>query len=272
MPPLLIVAKLAIRSSYARNFEEPASDSFDTVQLYHRGPDAPAFRVRTFAVDHDIHVHGFAIPSEDPREVWLDHLHRIYGDALSTVHEVPLKTETSQDLAEAGLLTGHLEGCDIGFAFWNPDGEKFCTKSAPPEIPDRRGLKEIAYLGGMATFWLPESWLVEESAEEGGCFWDPKGQGTLWLSVLTFEAQGEGEPVAAGEALPTGLVLNVSQEEFVEDGVDRRMRTWQMAQALPGKLRVFVFSYAYDRDAEEELTAEIALLDREIRLMRPHHE
>src|SRR5690242_5713321 len=57
--PSLFVARLTIRSSYVRNVEQPADDVFDTIQLYMPDAGPAVFRIRTFAVDHDIHVHRF---------------------------------------------------------------------------------------------------------------------------------------------------------------------------------------------------------------------
>ncbi len=56
-PALLVVAWLNVKSSYAGNREEPSHDAFDTVQFYFPAGSANAWRIRTYAADHDIHVH-----------------------------------------------------------------------------------------------------------------------------------------------------------------------------------------------------------------------
>ncbi|WP_238015737.1 hypothetical protein KZZ52_28795 [Dactylosporangium sp. AC04546] len=54
---MLIVARLTVRSSYRHDREEPATaDAFDTVRFHLPAGGTELCRVRTFALDHDIHV------------------------------------------------------------------------------------------------------------------------------------------------------------------------------------------------------------------------
>jgi hypothetical protein len=131
---LLIVARLTVRSTYAQNWEADADNGFDTVQFYLPGDGAPVFRVRTFAVDHDIHVHQLGSMGSDAPPTLLAHLERIFGDVTASVHSVALPHRSTQDLVDAGLTTGHLEWApQDAFAFWNPDGATYRTQSRPAD-------------------------------------------------------------------------------------------------------------------------------------------
>src|SRR5207245_4972487 len=56
----LVLAVLSVQSSYRNNTEKPASDVCDTVQWWIT-PDN-TWRIKTFALDHDIHVHEVGTP------------------------------------------------------------------------------------------------------------------------------------------------------------------------------------------------------------------
>jgi hypothetical protein len=129
VPALLIVARLTVRGTYAENWETEADGSFDTVQFYVPDDGGPVFRVRTFVVDHDIHVHQLGVL---PEAALLAHLERTFGDVIAAVHSVELHQGATQDLVDAGLTAGHLEWApESAFAFWNPDGATYRTRSRP---------------------------------------------------------------------------------------------------------------------------------------------
>jgi hypothetical protein len=107
---------------------------------------------------------------------------------LASVHTVPLLRMSTSDLLDAGITSGELETVpEPGYVFWNPDGGNYTTKSEPPAPGERVGMSEVVYLGGIARFWLPSSWEIHMSPEEGGRFYDPDGDSVLRLSVLTFD-------------------------------------------------------------------------------------
>jgi len=133
---LLVVARLTVISSYACNREEPAGEAFDTVQFFFPADSIDAWRIRTFAADHDIHVHkmpGFRDQTGDPVEFARGHIARVYDDVLDRLTVVHLSGDAATDIVAAGLAGGVVEHATRhGFAFWNPDGSKYATKSTPP--------------------------------------------------------------------------------------------------------------------------------------------
>jgi len=284
--PSLLIARLTVRSSVVLDREVPSGDLFDTVQFFLPDVGPTVYRIRTFALDHDIHVYGFAPPqtSLDDRVTALRaHLDRTANDVLASVELVAVPHLNKQDLVEAGITGGDLEvETEAGFAFWNPDGGRYSTRAAPVTAQERRGLREVRYLGGIARFWLPESWQVEGDVETGGCFYNPDGDGTLRLNVLTFDTQAaagppvlrfprkEGERQIDGGTLPNDCEFDVYEADTVEDGEPVRIRYWQIGQVLPGQCRVYLFSFTYPVAVEGALIAELALLDRELRRMIPY--
>jgi hypothetical protein len=136
---LLIVARLTVSSSYRQNVEQPADERFDTVQFHLPGSGDTAYRVRTFALDHDIHVHQIGCPADRAHELARGHLDRVYGLVLASVNTIALSRQSTQDLRDAGTTSGELEVADGGrFAFWNPDGARYATRSDPGGHPPAR--------------------------------------------------------------------------------------------------------------------------------------
>jgi hypothetical protein len=263
----------------------PSGDAFDTVQFFM--PDGPTvYRIRTFALDHDIHVYGFAPPQtslEDRVAALRGHLDRTVNDVLASVELVAVPHMNKQDLVVAGITEGDLEvEPETGFAFWNPDGGRYYTRATPVTSRERQGLREVTYLGGIARFWLPDSWQVEEDVETGGCFYNPERDGTLRLNVLTFDTRAAlGPPVLrlprkAGErqidggTLPNNCEFEVYEADTIEDGERFRIRYWQIGQVLPDQCRVYLFSFTYPVAVEGALETELTLLDRELRRMIPY--
>jgi hypothetical protein len=283
VPDLLLVAQLSVASSYGQNVSVPADVRFDTIQFHLSASGEHSFRIRTFVLDHDIHVHRIDGHIERPVEVFRDSIDRAYGDVLASVHEVSLDRLSTQDLVDAGLTYGELEQVpDAGYVFWNPDGARYRTQSEPALPGERDGMAEVVYLGGIARFWLPGSWRIEMSPEEGGQFYDPDGDSVLRLNVLTFDTSAAtappkvrhtlkpGERAIDGGRLTTGHEFDVYEFDVADEGT--RMRYWQIAQVLPGQCRIFLFSYAYAIEDEDALTDELAMVDREVRRMVPYPE
>jgi hypothetical protein len=305
VPSLLVIARLTVRSSYRGGREEPSNSAFDTVQFYVPAAEeagAQPFRVRTFALDHDIHVHRLGGGLDDPEGL----LRTGYGAVVGSLHRVPLRERSSRDLAAAGLTGGHLEVAP-DFAFWNPDGAAYVTQSTPLPVPvtpppepvapdapiegrvvdplvdrttgplDRRDLVEVVYLGGIARFWLPTSWQIHMSVDEGGCFYDPDSDGTLRLNVLHFDTSAatgppplrhptkENERAIDGGRLPNGCEFDVYERDSIEDGEPVRTRFWHVAHLVSGQCRIYLFSYAYPVIAEERVADELARVDASVR-------
>jgi hypothetical protein len=131
----LVLARLTVRSTYAAHSEEPAAgDAFDTIQFW-LGPE-DGWRIRTFAVNHDLHIHhlaDFAEDSGDRLQILRDHLQRMYQDVLAQVYVLELKNAADEvevtRVLEANGLTGVLEYVEAGFAFYNPDRGEYRTQT-----------------------------------------------------------------------------------------------------------------------------------------------
>jgi hypothetical protein len=131
METVLVVFRLAIKSSYAQNVELDASaEEFDTVQFYYGGVDC--WRIKTFAVDQDVHVWNIG-KVEDLVAMARTNTEKHYGDVLSEGYI--LKSDSGlegirAELADRGL-DAHLEVAKAGFAFWTPEGTNYRNKSRP---------------------------------------------------------------------------------------------------------------------------------------------
>ena len=131
----LLMAILTTKSSYIQEIEEPVdgpSDVPDTLQWW-IAPEV-TWRIRTYALDHDIHTHeirGLA----DALRVARANNEKNYGDVIFVQHQFDFadctdKSETDAALAAAGLEQ-RLEIAADRFAFWKPDDARYRTQSAP---------------------------------------------------------------------------------------------------------------------------------------------
>ena len=133
---ILVIGILTIESSYAKNVERPAQGVPDTLQFW-IGPNS-AWRIRTYATDHDIHPHSLGAldkMKEQPVEFAREHIKKHYGDVLASI-EVLEFTDTNNTAAARQLLTEHklkgsLEVAKVGFAFWNPDNGVYMSRTTP---------------------------------------------------------------------------------------------------------------------------------------------
>jgi hypothetical protein len=128
----LVLGILTVESSYAEDIERPSRGVPDTLQLW-LGADR-AWRIKTYAIDHDVHAHRLGLgpwPAEWARE----HIQKHYGDVLASLVILDFPDTTDRNAAQRVLtqhkLKGHLEIAKRGFAFWNPDGGQYETKTKP---------------------------------------------------------------------------------------------------------------------------------------------
>jgi hypothetical protein len=132
----LVIGILTIESSYAQNKERPSRRVPDTLQFW-IGADS-AWRIRTYATDHDIHPHrvgDIGMMKDRPTELARDHIKKHYGDVLASTVVLEF-SDTNDTSAVRKLLTEHklkgsLEVTKVGFAFWNPDDEHYKSTTAP---------------------------------------------------------------------------------------------------------------------------------------------
>jgi len=131
----LVIGILAIESSYAQNTERPSRGTPDTVQFW-IGPDS-VWRIRTYAIDHDIHPHrlGDLGTVKAPTEFAREHIKKHYRDVLASTVVLDLADVSDAKAAQRALaqhrLKGSLEIAKSGFVFWNPDGGPYRTETSP---------------------------------------------------------------------------------------------------------------------------------------------
>jgi hypothetical protein len=135
-PFVLVVAFLSVESSYSADLERPVRQVPDTVQFWF-SPDAD-WRIKTFAIDHDIHVHKIGTPTTPHRLTPSEaaaNTRKHYGDVLSNI--LVLEFPDPQDAAavtqvlQSHKLHGTLEVGSSGIAFYNPDSGHYRTQSVP---------------------------------------------------------------------------------------------------------------------------------------------
>lgn len=136
MQGTLILAVLNVKSSYLQEIEQPlddATDVPDTLQWW-IGADC-AWRIKTFAIDHDIHTHSIEKGGQEVVELAQANNRKHYGDVIEVQHVVEFQNctnakEVQQAFRRIGLAP-RLEVAEGRFAFWKPDEEQYRTKSQP---------------------------------------------------------------------------------------------------------------------------------------------
>ncbi len=136
MQGILLLTILSVKSSYIREIEEPTNvppDVPDTVQWW----IAPttAWRIRTFALDHDLHTYEWSNPPIAVLDLVRKNNKKNFGDVIASEFELHFadctnKAETDATLTRAGLAP-RLELATGRFAFWKPDDARYHTQSTP---------------------------------------------------------------------------------------------------------------------------------------------
>jgi hypothetical protein len=134
----LVIGVLTIQSSYARNIEEAATDVPDTIQF--ALSSAGNWRVRTYAMDHDIHTYDLGGPAYAQRldeRFAVDHIKKHYSDVTASVSVFTFRDPSDEPVVQSVLaehgLRGTLEVSSGGLAFYNPDGASYRTQSTPSD-------------------------------------------------------------------------------------------------------------------------------------------
>jgi hypothetical protein len=132
----LVLAVLTIKSSYARNVEialEQRNDVPDTLQWWFG--DSACWRIRTYALDHDIHT--FQIGDSRNTNLTLATANNLkhFGDVFREQHVVKFANCTDRDeLNRQFVRIGLIPRMEISagrFAFWKPDDANYWTQSTP---------------------------------------------------------------------------------------------------------------------------------------------
>lgn len=130
----LILAILTVESSYLDNLERPAGAVPDTVQFWFT-PETQ-WRIKTYAIDHDIHVHPVAtVEGEEPLDtgVACESIGDAYDDVLSELLMLefpdPADEASVREILDESQLTGTLVAARDGCYFYNPDGGAYRIQS-----------------------------------------------------------------------------------------------------------------------------------------------
>jgi len=136
MQGTLVLAVLNVKSSYLRDVEESLEgkdDIPDTLQWW-IGPES-AWRIKTFALDHDIHVYSVGPGSAELVELAQENNAKHYGEVIACQHILAFKdcedTKEVRRLFKKTGLSPRLEVATGRFAFWKPDDAKYRTQSQP---------------------------------------------------------------------------------------------------------------------------------------------
>jgi hypothetical protein len=132
----LIIAMLTVESSYVKEVERPTKNVPDTVQFWF-APDSQ-WRIKTFAIDHDIHVHRVGASDAGARltpAFATNNIKKSYGDVTAKVLVLEFRDPKNEADVERILkdhqLKGKLEAVRDGYYFYNPDGGDYRTTSKP---------------------------------------------------------------------------------------------------------------------------------------------
>lgn len=136
MKATLIIFKLKVTSSYNQNIERPAEKkSFDTLQFFVQ--DTTIYRIKTFAMDHDVHIHLVNLRDRTVAQT-IDFLitstHTHYGDVIDKAVFLEIKDRNDQKGIQSLLkkegLTPYIS-IRPDFIFWSPDNKEYKTQSNP---------------------------------------------------------------------------------------------------------------------------------------------
>lgn len=132
----LVLAVLTVKSSYCQNVElalTSPGDVPDTIQWWLG--EGSTWRLRTYAIDHDIHTHNIGNSSQDMLEVAQTNNQKNFGDIIKAHHVIHFvncadPSELAAEFGRIGLYP-RLEISPGRFAFWKPDEAVYLTKSRP---------------------------------------------------------------------------------------------------------------------------------------------
>jgi len=124
---------LNIESSYLNDIERNASSPADTIQFMLI--DGEAWRIKTYAVDHDVHVWNLGLMEAAKfNETAVNNTAKHYGDVLSK--KLTLQTKNGfeglrKELIDSGLAQNLEIPKSKKFAFWVSEPNIYKSKSTP---------------------------------------------------------------------------------------------------------------------------------------------
>jgi hypothetical protein len=136
MQGILLLNILSIQSSYKENFEETIEQPDavpDTLQWWIS--EAGVWRIRTYAIDHDIHPYSVGGEWRKVLPVAKANNLKHYGDVTAAEYEISLLDCTDPALIANAFrvvdLVPRLEVSADRFVFWKPDEAEYMTQSEP---------------------------------------------------------------------------------------------------------------------------------------------
>lgn len=136
MQGILLLNILSIRSSYKENFEEMIEQPDavpDTLQWWLS--EAGIWRIRTYAIDHDIHTYSVGGEWREAAQIAKANNLKHYGEVTAAQYEISLLDCTVPTLIAQAFhtvdLVPRLEVSAGRFAFWKPDEAEYRTQSKP---------------------------------------------------------------------------------------------------------------------------------------------
>lgn len=133
---VLLVTVLSVSSSYANNVEYAVAGSSrvpDTVQWW-ISPTG-TWRIRTFGVDHDIHVHKIQGILKDPLEFAKANTLKHFGDIVASQNSLSIEGVADSEMiagrfVDAGLAP-YFDVAPAGFIFWRPGAVHYFSQTEP---------------------------------------------------------------------------------------------------------------------------------------------
>jgi hypothetical protein len=137
MRGLLFLAVLSVKTSYFRNMElsvEDANDVPDTLQWWFGA--SGCWRIRTYALDHDIHPYHIGNSTRTTLELAKQNNQKNYGDVIAAQHEIHFvdcanRGELEAEFRLIGLVPRLEFDVNGRYAYWKPDDAEYLTKSSP---------------------------------------------------------------------------------------------------------------------------------------------
>lgn len=134
----LIIVTLNVKSSYINDVEKilGANNVPDTIQFWLEYNKSIVWRIRTFAIDHDIHISKMDfknIKDKNLPSFLIEITTKNYGDILQSIKILNFSNLENKDLIKEVFKTNDLElnlEINQNFAFRNPDNKKYRTQSS----------------------------------------------------------------------------------------------------------------------------------------------
>lgn len=138
MKGTLYVIVLTVRGSYARDFEVPIEypdEVPDTLQWWIE--EASFWRIRTFALDHDLHLYAGTPGGPYVLDFARSNTHKRYRDVIRSENEVQVEDASPDGLIRAFQREDIVPRYEIsgnGYIYWKPDDADYFTRSAPDPL------------------------------------------------------------------------------------------------------------------------------------------